>query len=69
MGTNRIIQALDAEIDRLEQTRVLLVGRTAPTRRAKSVSAKPTARFKPLRSKARAEGQARIAGPQRAKPD
>jgi hypothetical protein len=48
MDTNKIIQALDAEIVRLEQSRVLLVGRTAAPRRAKSVSAKPTARFKPL---------------------
>ena len=41
MDTNRIIQALDAEIDRLEQTRVLLAGRTALPRKL--------AQFNPLR--------------------
>ena len=61
MQVNRIIQEIDAEITRLQQARVLLLGGSSVAPKKKSVgrptTAKPTARKRRLS----AEGRKRIA--------
>jgi len=56
MNTDEIMQAIDAEISRLEKVRALLAGHTAPLKRGT-----PTRK----RSTMSAEGRERIAAAQR----
>ena len=59
MEIDAIVQAIDAEIDRLGKLRALLTGHTAPLKRGLPVSTG--------RKKVSAEGRARMAAAQKAR--
>jgi hypothetical protein len=59
LDTTQVVQAIDAEIDRLSKARALLTDHTAPLKRGAAPGRK--------RSKMSAEGRASIAAAQRAR--
>jgi hypothetical protein len=63
MDHDTIVQAIDAEIRRLEQARALLTGHTAPLKRGLPRTTQPVATRK--RRKVSAEGRARMVAAQR----
>ena len=64
MDTAQIVQAIDAEIDRLSKARALLTGHTGPLKRGFALSGDAPV---PKRRKLSAEGRARIAAAQKAR--
>ena len=66
MDTFEILMAIDAELARLEQVRVLLTENTAPPKRGRPSGTTVKAAPKPRR-KMSAEGRARIAAAQKAR--
>ena len=61
MNTEEIVQAIDAEIDRLQEVQALLLGDTAPQKRRQPIADGRAGR------KISPEGRARIATAQRAR--